>query len=159
MKPTPTENKLKLQAGGFATLVEALEYAAQGDTGFNFYNSKGKLQDVLTYWQLKNKARAIAGRFIALGLQRGSRVALIADTDTDFITHFFACQYAGLVPVPLPTPNSLGGRQAYEALLKRLMESCRASVAIASKQFSEYIVEAAKGLTMRFVGTPEMFSD
>ena len=159
MKPTPTENKLKLQAGGFATLVEALEYAAQGDTGFNFYNGKGQLQDVLTYTQLKNKAQAIAGRFLNLGLERGSRVALIADTDTDFITYFFACQYAGMVPVPLPTPNSLGGRQAYEALLKRLMESCRASVAIAPKGFSEYIIEAAKGLTLRFVGTPEMFSD
>ena len=158
MKPTPTENKLKLQTGGFATLVEALEYAARGDTGFNFYNGKGQLQDVLTYTQLKNKARAIAGRFIALGLQRGSRVALIADTDTDFITYFFACQYAGMVPVPLPTPNSLGGRQAYEALLKRLMESCRASVAIAPEGFSEYLLEAGKGLTLRFVGTPEMFA-
>ncbi len=158
MKPTPTENKLKLKAGGFTTLVEALEYAARGDTGFNFYNGKGQLQDVLSYRQLKHNARAMAGRFIALGLARGSRVALIADTDTDFIVCFFACQYAGMVPVPLPTPNSLGGRQAYEALLKRLMESCRASVAIASKEFSEYIVQAAKGLTLRFVGTPEMFA-
>ena len=158
MKPTPTENKLKLQAGGFATLVEALEYAARGDTGFNFYNSKGQLQDVLTYTQLKNKAQAIAGRFIALDLERGSRVALIADTDTDFIAYFFACQYAGMVPVPLPTPNSLGGRQAYEALLKRLMESCRAAVAIAPEGFSEYLLEAGKGLTLRFVGTPEMFA-
>ena len=158
MKPTPNENKLKLQAGGFATLVEALEYAARGDTGFNFYNGKGQLQDVLTYTQLKNKAQAIAGRFIALGLERGSRVALIADTDTDFITYFFACQYAGMVPVPLPTPNSLGGRQAYEALLKRLMESCRAAVAIAPEGFSEYLLEAGKGLTLRFVGTPEMFA-
>jgi fatty-acyl-CoA synthase len=85
-------------------------------------------------------------------------VALIADTGRDFIIFFFACQYAGMVPVPLPTPNSLGGHQAYEALLKRLMESCRAGVAIAPKGFSEYLLEAAKGLTLRFVGTPDMFA-
>ncbi len=158
MKPTPTENKLTMQTGGFATLAEALEYAAQGDTGFNFYSGNGQLKDVLTYTLLKNKAQATAGRLLALGLERGARVALIADTDPDFIIFFFACQYAGMVPVPLPTPNSLGGRLAYEALLKRLMESCRAAVAITPKGFIKYLLEAAKDLTLRFVGTPDMFA-
>ena len=158
MKPTPTENKLTMQTGGFTTLAEALEYAARGDTGFNFYSAKGQLQNVLTYSLLKKRAQAIAGRLLALGLERGARVALIADTDPDFIIFFFACQYAGMVPVPLPAPNSLGGRLAYEALLKRLMESCRAAVAIAPKGFFKYLLEAAKGLTLRFVGTPDMFA-
>jgi fatty-acyl-CoA synthase len=158
MKPTPTENKLTIRAGGFATLVEALDYAAQGETGFNFYSGKDQLQDVLTYTLLKEKAQAIAGRFLALGLERGARVALIADTDPDFVIFFFACQYAGLVPVPLPAPNSLGGRLAYQALLKRLMESARAAVAIASEGYFEYLLEAARGLTLRFVGTPDMFA-
>jgi len=158
MKPTPTENKLTMQTGGFATLAEALDYAAQGDTGFNFYSGNGQLQDVLTYTLLKNKAQAIAGRLLALGLKRGARVALIADTDPDFIIFFFACQYAGMVPVPLPTPNSLGGRLAYEALLKRLMENCQAGVAITPEGFITYLLEAAKGLTLRFVGTPDMFA-
>ena len=158
MKPTPTENKLTMRTGGFATLVETLEYAAQGDTGFNFYRGNGQLQDVLTYTLLKKKALAVAGRLLALGLERGARVALIADTDPDFIIFFFACQYAGMVPVPLPAPNSLGGRLAYEALLKRLMESCRAEVAIAPKGFFKYLLEAAKGLALRFVGTPDMFA-
>jgi len=158
MKPTPTENKLTMRTGGLATLVEALEYAAQGETGFNFYSGSGQLQDVLTYTLMKNKAQTLAGRLLALGLERGARVALIADTDPDFIIFFFACQYAGMVPVPLPAPNSLGGRLAYEALLKRLMESCRAAVAIAPKGFFKYLLEAAKGLTLRFVGTPDMFA-
>ena len=158
MTPTPTENKLTMRAGGFTTLVEALEYAAQGDTGFNFYNGKGQLQEVLTYTLLKSKAQAIAGRFLSLGLERGARVALIADTDSDFIIFFFACQYAGMVPVPLPAPNSLGGRLAYAALLKRLMESCRAAVAIAPKGFFKYLFEAARGLNLRFVGTPDMLA-
>ena len=75
MTPTPTENRLKMRTCGFATLVEALEYAAQGDTGFNFYSGNGQLQDVLTYTLLKKKAQAIAGRLRALGLERGARVA------------------------------------------------------------------------------------
>ena len=146
-----------MRTGGFATLVEALEYAAQGDTGFNFYGGKGQLQDVLTYAVLKQKARQAAGRLVALGLERGARVALIADTDADFAIFFFACQYAGMVPVPLPAPNSLGGRLAYEALLKRLMESCQAEAAISSEGYCGYLLEAGRGLKLRFCGTPAMF--
>ena len=146
-----------MRAGGFATLAEALDYAAQGDTGFNFYSGNGQLQDALPYSVLREKAQAIARRLLALGLQRGARVALIADTDSDFIIFFFACQYVSLVPVPLPVPNSLGGRLAYEALLKRLLESSRAEVAIAPEGFFKYLFEAGKSLKLRFVGTPEMF--
>ena len=79
MKPTPTENKLPFQAGGFATLAEALDYAAMGDTGFNFYSGSGQLQDVLTYLALKKKAQAIARRLLALGLERGC--AGMSDTE------------------------------------------------------------------------------
>jgi fatty-acyl-CoA synthase len=78
MTPTPTENHLPMRPGGFATLVQALEYAAQGDTGFNFYSSNGQLQDVLTYAVLKKKSQAIAGHLLSLGLEPGARVALIA---------------------------------------------------------------------------------
>ena len=38
MTPTPTKNKLPHRKGSFNTLAEALDYAAEGDTGFNFYN-------------------------------------------------------------------------------------------------------------------------
>jgi fatty-acyl-CoA synthase len=157
MKPTPTENELPLRVGGFATLVGALEYAAQGDTGFNFYSSNGKLQDVLTYSGLKKKSQAIAGRLLTLGLEPGARVALIAETDPDFIIFFFACHYAGMVPVPLPAPNTLGGRTAYESLLKRLLKRSGTAVAIAAQGFFKYLFKAAQGLKLHFLGTPDMF--
>ena len=38
------------------------------------------------------------------------------------------------------------------------MESCRAVVAIAPKGFFKYLLEAAKGLALSFVGTPDMFA-
>lgn len=157
MKPTPTENKLPFQAGGFATLAEALDYAAMGDTGFNFHSGSGQLQDVLTYLALKKKAQAIAPRLLALGLERGARVALVADTDPDFIIFFFACQYAGMVPVPLPASNPLGSRSANEAQLKRLLQISGASAAIAPEGFVRFLFKAAKGLNLRFFGTPGMF--
>ena len=154
MKPTPTENTIPLRTGGFSSLVEALDYAARGETGFNFYRGDSQLQDVLTYRDLVKRARQAANRLRALGLKRGARVALIADTDPDFVTLFFACQYAAAVPVPLPAPNSLGGRLAYEALLKRLLEIARAVVAFAPQGYFKYLFEAAKGLKLRFFWDP-----
>jgi fatty-acyl-CoA synthase len=103
------------------------------------------------------KSRAMAGRLINLDLKPGARVALIAETDPDFVIFFFACQYAGMVPVPLPVTHNLGGRTAYKALLKRLLEKSEAAVAVAPVGFFKYLFEAAKGLKLRFLGTPDMF--
>ena len=50
MTPTPTVNdSLAYRPGGFATLAEGLDYAARGQTGFNFYSAKGDLQTVQSY--------------------------------------------------------------------------------------------------------------
>ncbi len=35
---TPTLSMLPLRKGDFSTLAEALDYAARGETGFNFYS-------------------------------------------------------------------------------------------------------------------------
>jgi len=47
MNPTPTRNNLALCRGEFDTLTEALEYAANGITGYNFYDGIGKMKTVL----------------------------------------------------------------------------------------------------------------
>ncbi len=132
MEATPTINKLPQRAGDFSTLPEALDYAAQGETGYNFYDGRGKLNAVLSYAKLRNEAQALARRLNGLGLERGARMALVADTHPDFIRFFFACQYAGLIPVPLPASVHMGGREFYVNQLRRLLLSCRATVAMSS---------------------------
>lgn len=44
LTPTPTLNPLSQRLAGFDTLTSALEYAAQGTTGYNFYDAKGNLR-------------------------------------------------------------------------------------------------------------------
>ena len=106
---TPTENTVALRRGDFQSLAEALDYAATGVTGMNFYSGKGELVASLPYAVLRAAARSLALKLLGLGLPRGARMALVADTDADFVRFFFACQYAGLVPVPLPAAVHLGG--------------------------------------------------
>jgi fatty-acyl-CoA synthase len=159
MEATPTENKLPLRYGDFSTLAEALDYAARGETGANFYNGKGQLEAVLPYAMLREEAVDIARQLMGLELDRGSRVALVAETYPDFLRFFYACQYAGMVPVPLPASIHLGGHKAYVAQLRRLLLNCRARVAVAPEMFMPFLREAADGLGLVFVGTPEQFSE
>ena len=59
LAPTPTRNSaLPFRRGGFASLCEALDYAALGDTGLNFFDGRGRLVEVLV---LPHAARTRAG--------------------------------------------------------------------------------------------------
>ena len=70
---------------------------------------------------------------------------------------FFACQYAGLVPVPLPAAVHLGGKSAFVEHLRALLQDCRASAAYASSDFVSFLDEAVKGLDLKVSGTLEAF--
>jgi fatty-acyl-CoA synthase len=155
LRPTATTNTgLKHRRSTFATLWEALDYAAGGATGLNFYTAKGDLANVLSYAELRDRARDLAQRFAGLGLERGARVVLIADTDADFVIAFFATQYAGLLPVPVSVPTSLGGREAYVAQLRQQLTGCEASIAIGPDALMAFLTEAAAGVAhLRMTGT------
>ena len=154
---TPTDNTLALRFADFDTLTDALDYAAQGVTGSNFYNARGELTRALTYTDLRRDALDLAQRFASLGLPRQARVALVAETDPDFVRLFFACQYAGLVPVPLPAAVHLGGRDAFIGQLRTMLAGCQATVAIAPPDFAPMLHAAAVDADLEFCGTPDEF--
>ena len=80
--PTATDSGIALRSADFATLAEALDYAATGDSGFNFYDGRGALTARLPYRDLRDRALELAKRLAPLG--RGQRLALVADTHPDF---------------------------------------------------------------------------
>ena len=69
MTPTYANKSLPVKVTGYENLVEVLEYAAQGETGFNFYDGRGHLSAVLSYVQLRNEARVLARRLLGLGCE------------------------------------------------------------------------------------------
>src|SRR5215468_6568064 len=72
LRPTPTRNRhLKQRVGGFASVVEALDYAAKGEAGFNFYSGRGELVCALPYAELRSQAETTARRLLSLGFERG----------------------------------------------------------------------------------------
>ena len=46
------------------------------------------------------------------------------------MTVFFGCQYAGLVPCPMPYSMYIGGKEAYVARIAGMLKTARASAVI-----------------------------
>lgn len=158
LNATPVNHAMAIKTDGFTSLVDALEYAAGGESGFNFYNQHGELESVLSYAELREQARSLASRLVALGCQRGDRVGIVAETHPMFHLFFFASLYAGLIPVSLPAGVQLGARQAYVNQIARMLKSCDAKIAVAGPSHAVFLAEAVKDLGLVFSGTPDDFA-
>ncbi|MEO3992060.1 fatty acyl-AMP ligase [Pseudocitrobacter cyperus] len=130
---------LPMRYADFPTLAEALDYAAQGCNGMHFYDRRLQLEHTLEYRQLQQHAKAGARRLLSLNIRKGERVALIAETSIGFVEAFFACQYAGLVAVPLAIPMGVGQRASYTTKLQGLLTSCKPAAIISSDEWLSLI--------------------
>ena len=157
MVPTPANTTLPVKITPYTNLVGALEYAAQGVTGFNFYDGRGHLSAVLSYADLRDEAKVIARKLLSLGCERGARVGIIAETVPMFHRFFFACQYAGLIPVALPAGIQLGAHGAYVSQVRRMLKSCGASIVVAPETHVKFMTEAVQGLDLLMSGTEQEF--
>ncbi|MFQ5467342.1 MAG: AMP-binding protein, partial [Kiloniellaceae bacterium] len=160
MISTPTDGaRLDRRLATFDSLAEGLDYVARGDASLNFYSGRGELSAAVTYTELREQAIGVARGLVQAGLPKGARMVILAETDRDFITVFLACQYAGVVPVPVAIPTTIGGRDAYIAGLRRQLEGCGAAAAMGPAELVPYLEAAAEGLDVSLVGGPAAFRD
>ena len=142
--PTPTLDALPRRFADFATLGEALDYAATGVRGLNFHDARGTLARPYPFAELRSDAIAAAYRLIAAGVQPEDRIALVAETGPEFAALFFGTIYAGAWPVPLPLPTSFGGRDSYIEQLRVQLASCDPKILIFPPELSAMAAEAAR---------------
>jgi len=144
LAPTPSDDSLPRRFADFATLGEALDYASKGTKGLNFHDPRGTLIRAYTFAELRDDALAMARRLIAAGIKPEDRVALIAETGTEFAALFFGVVYAGGWPVPLPLPTSFGGAQSYIDQLSVQLASCDPKMLIYPPEIGAMCAEAAQ---------------
>ena len=149
LAPTATLDSLPRRFSDFATLGEALDYAAKGARGLNFHDPRGNLARPYPYAELRADAHAAAYRLIAAGIKPGDRIALIAETSPEFAALFFGTIYAGAWPVPLPLPTSFGGRDNYVAQIGVQLDSCDPAILLYPPEIAGMAGDAAaaKGVT------------
>jgi fatty-acyl-CoA synthase len=87
--------------------------------GYTFLNGKGPGEDlVLSFHELRREAMRRAAALEAQGLRKGDRLAMVLPDGPDFVPTFLGALWAGIVPVPLYPPLSLGKLDAFmEALI------------------------------------------
>jgi fatty-acyl-CoA synthase len=108
---------------------------------------------------MKEQGQSLARRMIRAGLKAGDRVALIAETDANFLRAFFACQYAGLVSVPMPLPVAFGGRAGYVEHIRSMLGVAKASAVLCPGPFLEMVREAAQTFDLLTIGTFDAFDN
>ncbi|MFF8606735.1 AMP-binding protein [Streptomyces sp. NPDC015346] len=86
-----------------------LDYQALGDhtADISFLDSRGTTAS-LTYRQLAEQARRVAGALLARGLRRGDRVLLPLGTGPDHLAALWGCLLTGLVPCTIVVPPNPG---------------------------------------------------
>ena len=141
---TPTLDSLPRRLADFDTIGEALDYAAASTRGLNFHDARGNLARAYTYAELRQDALLAAQRFVALGIKPGDRIALVAETGSEFATVFFGAVYAGAWPVPLPLPTSFGGREAYIDQLAVQLKSCDPALFLYPPELADFCKDAAE---------------
>ncbi|MGE7205702.1 fatty acyl-AMP ligase, partial [Sphingomonas sp. NPDC019816] len=141
---TPTEDALPRRFADFATLGEALDYAASGSRGLNFHDARGTLTRPYPFRELREDALACARRLIASGIRPEERIALVAETGPEFAALFFGVVYAGAWPVPLPLPTSFGGRDSYIEQLRVQLASCDPKMLIFPPELAQMAGAAAE---------------
>ncbi len=121
--PTPNDCDLPRRRSDFATFAEAIDYAARSEKGLNFHDMRGALERVYPYSEMREDAMKAARQFAAMGIEKGDRVALVAETGAEFAALFCGCIYAGAWPVPLPLPTGFGGKEGYIEQLSVQLDS------------------------------------
>ncbi len=144
LEPTPTHCALPRRFSDFATLGEALDYAATGTRGLNFHDPRGRLARPYPFSEMRNDALDMAYRLIAHGVKPQDRIALIAETGAEFAALFFGVVYAGAWPVPLPLPTSFGGKENYIEQLTVQLNSSDPSILFFPPELTDMCGEAAR---------------
>ena len=140
----------KLQSSLKATSISALlseNAQRRGEqTALTILGNGRDATDVLTHAALDRQARAIAAR-IQAAVRPGDRAMILAVDSGHFIRAFMACQYAGVIAVPVAPPVPLhNARKA--ATLQAIAEDCSAQVVLtgSSTRLREPIAQFAPRL-------------
>jgi fatty-acyl-CoA synthase len=129
--PTPNDCDLPRRRSDFATFAEAIDM-------------RGTLERVYPYSEMRADAMKAARQFAAMGIAKGDRVALVAETGAEFAALFCGCIYAGAWPVPLPLPTGFGGKEGYIEQLSVQLDSSDPKILIYPAEIAEMAGAAAE---------------
>jgi len=125
-------------------VVPALN-AFEGDheLGFTFVGAKDPGADLfVSFHDLRLAAQRRAAHYAAAGLRRGDRIALIVPEGEHFIPAFLGGLWAGMIPVPLYPPLSLGKLDAFMDALVNILNVAKPRVLVTTERVGKVLWSA-----------------
>jgi len=121
------------------TFIDVLrENAIHADRAVTFLRANGEERRV-SYPELWVEARRRASALLALGLEKGDRVALILPEPDEFVLTFIAALTAGVVAVPMYPPQTLAKMEAYGETVRHVLAASGAKVLITNESLEPLI--------------------
>ena len=132
------------------TVNSALAAASVSGTRGLTFLAADESEEPLGWPELHARAGRVAGALVALGVQRGDRVALVLPTGIDFMDSFFGILEAGAVPVPLYPPVRLGRLTEYHLSTARMLRVSGAVLLLTDGRVGRLLGEAVALARPRF---------
>jgi fatty-acyl-CoA synthase len=121
------------------TLVDAVRALERdAERGFVFVRPDGTEQ-LRSFQAMAAEAGRRAARLVALGLERGDRVALVVPDGEEFVLSLLGTLFAGLVPVPLSPQLSMSSIDAYHATVAHIVRAAGAVVLLTTTAARPYV--------------------
>jgi acyl-CoA synthetase (AMP-forming)/AMP-acid ligase II len=138
------------------TIVDWLAAAGRHPEGGLRFVGRFETATWFGWGEVRERALAVCGGLLSLGVQKGDRVALVFPTGIEFFEGFFGTLLAGAVPVPLYPPVRLGRMAEYLHRTARMLESSGARLVLADSRvrriLGEAVAEARPDLGCRTIG-------
>ncbi|ORU90991.1 MAG: AMP-dependent synthetase [Cycloclasticus sp. symbiont of Poecilosclerida sp. N] len=125
------------------TLVEALDKNQDASKSITYINSKDSERTV-TYPDLKQRALGLLHYMQQKGATEGNELIIHLSENEQFIDTFWACQYGGIVAVPLAIGTSDGHRQKVFNVFEKLAAPYIATSRKALQRLKVYAQEHGK---------------
>jgi fatty-acyl-CoA synthase len=139
----PKVNRRKSPEVNPSTLVEALELlVSETERGITFVD-RDFAEQFVSWSALRSQAMVRAAHFRKAGLTPGQRVAIVLPEGQDFIPAFLGAVWAGLVPVPLYPPLSLGKLDSYIDTLAAILARATPSILVTTSQLQQVLWSGA----------------
>jgi len=118
----------------YKTLVEAIQsFGGRTTTAFCFIRPDGSERELSWDGLYEESIRRAAGLRRA-GLKKGDRLLLVLPEGEDFVPTFFGALWAGVIPVPVYPPMSMGKLSSYVDTLAAIMACAKPSFVCAPKK-------------------------
>jgi len=147
----------------FNDLIEVLRYRAQNQANQRLYTlplEEDNEEVYLTYKVLDQQAQAIAVR-LRQQIQIGERVLLLYPTCVEYITAFFGCLYAGVMPVPAFPPRLNRIDQRIQSIARDAQASLALTTPLIMDQMERRLEKMANLADVGWLSThyPESITD